>query len=144
MHQFLAEAPTNGFLHCDISQEHILMSKSTHGEWEITGFLDWGDARYGDIHYELSVIHVDHWKCDKELLREFIKGYNAKNPDSDFLFKVSSGFTYRSMVYLLLFEFNCFQNLDSGKGIFCLHPEWKDCSTLQQLAENLWDLTTPH
>lgn len=112
-------------------------------DWEITGFLDWGDARYGDLYYELSVIHVDHWSCDKELLKEFITGYNAKNPDSALSYSLfSDDFAYRSMVYLLLFEFNCFQNLDSRTGIFCLYPEWKKCKTLEELAYNLWDLRT--
>lgn len=127
------------------------MSKGEDGEWSISGFLDWGDAQFGDLHYELSVIHVDHWSCDKELLLEFIMGYNSKDSEVSHLAYnafVSSGhtegsadFVYRAMVYLLLFEFNCFQNLDTGKGIFCLHPEWRDVKTLQELACHLWDLS---
>lgn len=141
MTEFIKSSSADGFLHCDISKEHILMSRVGE-EWKIAGFLDWGDARYGDVHYELSVIYIDSWGCDKELLREFIIGYNTKNPESSLGYAIASDdFAYRSMVYLLLFEFNCFQNLDSGKGVFCIHPEWKECKSLAELAKNLWDLS---
>eukprot|EP01127_Copromyxa_protea_P009043 TRINITY_DN2101_c0_g1_i1.p1 TRINITY_DN2101_c0_g1~~TRINITY_DN2101_c0_g1_i1.p1 ORF type:complete len:236 (+),score=22.42 TRINITY_DN2101_c0_g1_i1:393-1100(+) len=143
MNMFLKSTPSCAFLHCDISKEHVLMSQSGDGTWNITGLLDWGDVRYGDPYYELPVIHVDHWQCDKELLKEFVIGYNTRDPGSALSYSCSpSDFSYRSMVYLLLFEFNCFQNLYTKKGVFCIHPEWKDCKTLEELAMKLWDFTS--
>ena len=38
-------------LHGDITADHVLLSRQTRG-WEITGLIDFGDARVGDSLYE--------------------------------------------------------------------------------------------
>jgi len=133
------------FIHCDIIRDHVLLTKNENGDWRISGLIDLGDARYGDPFYELAALHTNLFLCDREVLARLIEGYTEGMK----LYKDSSedvGFTrwdfcYRAMVYLLLYEFNQFENIPKQRGIFVRFPQYKQLATLEELAVKIWDVS---
>jgi len=45
------------------------------------------------------------------------------------------------MVYLLLYEFNQFENIPKQRGIFVRFPQYKQLATLEELAVKIWDVS---
>jgi Ser/Thr protein kinase RdoA (MazF antagonist) len=138
------------FIHCDVIRDHVLLSKDEDGRWRISGLIDFGDARFGDPFYELSALHTNVFLCDREALASLVLGY-ASSTDMVCLNEqrvgyLRSDFVYRAMVYLLLYEFNQFENLKKQRGVFVKYPDYKELETLSELAEKLWDVAefVPH
>jgi Ser/Thr protein kinase RdoA (MazF antagonist) len=125
------------FMHCDFHRDHVFLEKSEMG-WEISALLDWGDCRFGDPFYELATIHCDLFRCDLGLLKQFLAGYAT---ESNFFQRPD--FVYRSMVNLLLFEWNHWVHKTKPKGIFYFHPEYRELSTFEELANAMWDTDRP-
>lgn len=61
-------------IHADITSDHIL-GDYTAGSWKTLALIDFGDAMIGNLEYELIPVHLDIFKQNKKLLREFIDGY---------------------------------------------------------------------
>lgn len=144
LHNFL-EVDCVRFIHCDVIRDHVLLSKNQDGEWRISGLIDFGDARFGDPFYELAALHTNLFLCDCEALASLVLGY-AAGTDITYTNKPWVGllrpdFVYRAMVYLLLYEFNQFQNLKKQRGIFVRYPHFKDLPTLEDLAKHIWDIS---
>lgn len=134
------------FIHCDIIRDHILLTQNETGEWRISGLIDFGDARFGDPFYELCALHTNLFLCDREALASLVLGYAAGTDmtygNKPWIGLLRPDFVYRAMTYLLLYEFNQFQNLKKQRGIFVRHPEFKELATLEELAESIWDIAT--
>lgn len=140
------EADCIRFIHCDIIRDHILLKKNETGRWKISGLIDFGDARFGDPFYELCALHTNLFLCDREALANLVLGYVAA---TDITYTQSENwkglmrpdFVYRAMVYLLLYEFNQFQNLKKQRGIFVRNPGYKELPNLEELAEKIWSIS---
>lgn len=115
-------------LHTDLFDDHIL-GYFEHGRWHTNGFIDFGDALVGDLHYELIALHIGLFHGDKRLLRAFVQTCRlADIPEEQFVRK--------TMSFALLRQFNVFQQF------FQDHPEALTSTTLEELALFMWgDIT---
>ncbi|MAE71822.1 MAG: hypothetical protein CME06_15295 [Gemmatimonadetes bacterium] len=68
-------------LHADITHEHILLSES-HGDWKISGYLDFGDAFIGPRGYELPAPGLLIMRGEPEPLRALIEASCAAAGES--------------------------------------------------------------
>jgi hygromycin-B 7''-O-kinase len=120
-------APT--LMHGDLNADHVLgVWQANH--WCPTGIIDFGDARVGDVFYELIALHLGLFGCDKRLLRIFLDRYAPgldRSPD----------FVERAMSMTLLHEFAVL------RSVFEQFPEARDIRNLADLAALIWDLTVP-
>ncbi len=114
----------DSFIHADLTQDHLL-GRFQSGRWETWSVIDFGDAMLGNIHYELSALHLDLFDCDIRLLRAFLQAYGLP-PDRDFVRK--------AMVTSLLHQFDVYGHL------FAWKPSLQKSSTLDELAERLWNI----
>jgi Phosphotransferase enzyme family len=77
-------------IHADLTGDHLFgclgaggLSKPTHtlslqptgNEWKTLAIIDWGDARIGNILYELVAVHIDLFQVEKRLLSICIDHY---------------------------------------------------------------------
>jgi len=79
----LASSPY--LIHADLTADHLLgktvpppnpQASSLAGvDWESLAIIDWGDARIGNILYELVALYLDIFKADKHLLTICIQQY---------------------------------------------------------------------
>jgi len=83
------------FIHSDITVENLIGSLNC-GVWEPMTVIDFSDSRLGDPIYELVAIHVDIFKCDKELLYELMMSYGKE------YWQKIKNFSYKAMCYTLL------------------------------------------
>jgi len=81
------------FLHADMTDENLL-GQLQNGIWEPIGLLDFGDSRVGDLIYELIPIHIDIFKCDKNLTMELMKSYGLEIWQKNAKFFVQSHVLY--------------------------------------------------
>jgi len=128
------EACPHAFLHSDLHRSHIFLSKPD-GQWNITGLLDWGDACFGDPFYELATIHAEIFHFDTRLLRAFLDGYSIYSKVYE-----REDFTYRAMVYFILYKFNHWIHKTKHKGLFKLFPEYSKADNWQQIEKGMWTL----
>jgi hypothetical protein len=49
-------------------------------KWKPVSLIDFGDTLVGDTAYELVAIHLALFRCDKELLAEFVKVITLQFP----------------------------------------------------------------
>ena len=112
------------FIHADLTQDHFL-GVFQSGHWRTLAVIDLGDAMLGNIYYELAALHLDLFKCDKRLLMDFLRAYGMP-PDKDFVRK--------AMVTSLLHQFDVYAPLFGWK------PELMESSTLDELAERIWNV----
>jgi hygromycin-B 7''-O-kinase len=116
-------------LHCDMNADHLL--GEFQGErWIPTGIIDFGDAKVGDVFYELAALHLGLFHGDRRLLRIFLLAYGA-----DLLTRPD--FSRRAMQFTLLHEF------DVLGSIFERLPGLREAPTLVDLADQLWNPETP-
>jgi hygromycin-B 7''-O-kinase len=116
-------------LHCDLNADHIL-GYFDGGRWRPTGIIDFGDAKVGDRLYELVAIHIGLFRCDKRLLRVFLRSYGFDEA-------LRRDFVARAMSLTLLHEFDV---LAEVFGMFHAASEIKD---LDELAELMWHPALP-
>ena len=109
-----------------MNADHLLGTLAG-GRWTTSGIIDFGDAKVGDLLYELVALHLGLFRCDKHLLGPFLQAYGfdpARQPD----------FARRAMSFTLLHEFNVLgEILDS-------RPDLAAAPTLEDLADRIWSV----
>ncbi len=114
-------------LDCDLFEDHVL-GFLEQAQWHTTGIIDFGDARVGDWLYEIPVIHIGLFHCDKRLLRTFLTGYGVGIAKAD-----PGQFVRKAMSFTLLHEYDLFVQ------VFRDYPEATRVETMDGLAALLWD-----
>jgi hygromycin-B 7''-O-kinase len=61
-------------IHADLTADHVL-GKTVGSDWHTLAIIDWGDARIGNILYELVALHLDLFKGDVRLLKACLEAY---------------------------------------------------------------------
>ncbi len=87
--QALKTLPTNPaqvFLHCDLTDEHVLLEEKNN-HWKITGLLDFGDLMRGAAVYDLAAPALMLPPHRSDLRRELITGF-GQDISSEQLFAV--------------------------------------------------------
>jgi len=113
-----------GLIHADITRDHIL-GRLEAGRWVTLGLIDFGDARVGNIFYDLAALHIDLFRCDKRLLQAYLDAYGLEDQRQ---------FAHKAMSVALLHEFNIFSLLGE------LYSHYRQNATLSELADILWDV----
>ncbi len=115
-------------IHADLTRDHIL-GKVKDGKWNTLGVIDFGDARVGNLFYELIALHLDLFQGEKQMLRVFLENYG---------FEMSSdkNFTKKAMNMTLLHQFG--ENILTD--LFHRCPHYEQIATLDELAEEIWGL----
>lgn len=106
-------------LHGDLDGTHLLVQNG-----QITGVLDFGDAKLGDPLYDFVTVHVDLFEQDTRLLTEMLRGYGM-NPAKE------KDFKSRLTAYAVLHEWDMVKDL----------PRWavrSGANTLADLGEWMW------
>jgi aminoglycoside phosphotransferase (APT) family kinase protein len=116
-------------IHADITSDHILGERIAD-TWKTKAIIDFGDAMLGNLIYELNAIHLDLFRRNKFLLREFISGYGE-----DIL--TFEEIPLAGIRMTLLHRFPAFGFLENGR----LNPS--NCPNLYDLADQLWNINTP-
>jgi hygromycin-B 7''-O-kinase len=115
-------------VHADLTRDHLL-GYINAGRWRITGLIDFGDARVGNLYYELVALHFDLFQRDKMMLQRFLESYQAEQ-------KILENFPVKAMNMLLLHEFG----VEILHDLFINVPELAEFDTLDSLAECLWSV----
>jgi hygromycin-B 7''-O-kinase len=113
-------------LHGDMNADHLL-GHLQDGRWVASGIIDFGDAKVGDLFYELVALHLGLFRGEKRLLRRFLESYGFEatgQPD----------FARHAMAFTLLHKFNVL-----GES-FEHRPALREIRTLAELADRLWRL----
>jgi hypothetical protein len=108
-------------IHADLTSDHLLGSL-VNGRWQSRAIIDWGDARTGNMLYELVALHLDLFHADKQLLRICLEAYNA----ADF-FRNDFPRKALSMVFLHQFPMPAW-----------VYEPYQGAKSLQELAEGLF------
>jgi hygromycin-B 7''-O-kinase len=61
-------------IHADLTADHVLGRQANH-DFQTLAIIDWGDARVGNILYELVALHMDLFQADRHLLQQCLKAY---------------------------------------------------------------------
>jgi hygromycin-B 7''-O-kinase len=118
-------------LDCDLFEDHVL-GMLEKGHWRTMGIIDFGDARVGTWLYEIPVIHIGLFHCDKRLMRAFLTGYGI-----DISKMKQEEFVLEAMSFTLLHEYDLFIQ------IFLDYPVAKEVETLDELATLIWNFDRP-
>lgn len=108
----------------EITTSRVQPSQIERAEWETLAIIDWGDARVGNILYELVALHTNLFQADKSLLHTCLKNYNL----SDFY---KHDFPHKAMCMVLLHQFPMPVEIYGPNG---------DVQTLHELAARLFDI----
>jgi hypothetical protein len=108
-------------VHADLHGDHVFVR-----DGHLAGIIDWGDALCGDPYYDLPSLFPGTFGGSKPLLRAFLDAYGWP-------VGCESGISFarRAMTMTLLHEFN-----PLGHAM----PPLQDVTTLDELAEILWQL----
>jgi hygromycin-B 7''-O-kinase len=120
---------TPHLIHADLTKDHIL-GELNADRWVTNAIIDFGDAMLGDFTYELIALHLDLFDCDKRLLDAYLHAYGLDEKTCQML-------PIRAMNLTLLHRF------DVLKPICQRFPRVKSVTTLEQLADLLWDTKIP-
>jgi hygromycin-B 7''-O-kinase len=112
-------------LHGDLTVDHVLVVRDD-SKWKLKAVIDYGDAIVGDPMYELVALHLDLFKCNKDLLMEYLSAYGS-------LERIGSKMARKLLSLCLLFPFNIFHDL------FEIDPSASKVSSLGELADRLWN-----
>ncbi len=110
-------------IHADLTADHLL-GRLVNGAWMTQAIIDWGDARTGNLFYELVALHLDLFRSDQDLLRCFLEAYN---PSSFY----QREFARKAFSTVLLHEF------PMPAYVYAPH---QDVSSLQELAARLFGI----
>jgi hygromycin-B 7''-O-kinase len=109
-------------IHADLTADHLL-GQVNQARWVTGGLIDFGDARVGNLYYELPALHLDFFQGDRRLLSAFLEGYGFIPPPD---------FPRRALSFCLLHEFDIFAGPATTLGLL------QNCHTLADLADHLW------
>jgi hygromycin-B 7''-O-kinase len=123
------EAAPRSLIHGDLHGGNIFAVGSP-GRLQPAGIVDFNDAMIGDPHYDLVSLHLKAFRADKALLRVALKAYGWLRDDPDW--------SHRMMALTLVHDYDMIEPVVSA------YPGAFDrASTLEDVAERLWDLGTP-
>jgi hypothetical protein len=124
-------------IHADLTGDHLLgrlaaskkmpakLAQSppvAEADWDSLAIIDWGDARVGNVLYELVALHMDLFQADKHMLRICLEHYGL--PDF-----YQQDFPRKALCMLLLHQF------PMSAQAYAAH---RDAQTLYELAEGLF------
>jgi hypothetical protein len=118
-------------IHADLTGDHLLgrvwssepdFATPSASNWESLAVIDWGDARQGNILYELVALHVDLFQSDLALLKVFLDAYDL--PDF-----YQHDFAHKALCMTLLHQF------PMPKQVY---ESYHDASSLDRLAQQLF------
>jgi hypothetical protein len=123
-------------IHADLTGDHLfgqlvsdapvitsdLDPKQSGSGWESLAIIDWGDARIGNILYELVALHLGLFQADKRLLNICLEAYRL--PDF-----YRQDFPRKALCMVLLHQF------DMPVQVY---THYLHVQTLQELAEELF------
>lgn len=115
----------HGLIHADITGDHIL-GRLEADRWVTLGLIDFGDARIGNVFYDLGALHLDLFRCDQRLLRVYLEAYGLED---------RRAFAHKAMSVALLHEFDLFSVLRR------VNPQALAAATLSDLASEIWGAT---
>jgi hygromycin-B 7''-O-kinase len=114
-------------LHADVTREHVLFARGAGGRWEITGLIDFGDARVGPREYEFAAPGALFLRERADLQRPFLRAYGYREEE---LTRELAG---RLTAFVVLHEFG---NLARYLARFSEPAP----ATLEELESRLWPL----
>ena len=116
-------------VHADLTADHLLgrlippsAGTNVGAGWDSLAIIDWGDARLGNLLYELVALHVDLFAGDSHLLHTCLQSYGM--PEF-----YRHDFPRKALSMLLLHQF------PMPASFYAPHS---DVDTLDQLAEKLY------
>ncbi len=123
-------------IHTDLTGDHLLGRlvsdspaatydldlKQTRYGWESLAVIDWGDARIGNILYELVAVYADLFQADKRLMKICLEAYGL--PDF-----YRQDFRHKALCMLLLHQFPMPASL---------YAPYMHVKTMQELADGLF------
>jgi hygromycin-B 7''-O-kinase len=118
----VAPSPVRRLVHADLHADHLFVAGA-----DLVGVIDWGDALVADPYYELPAMHLDTFGWSKPLLAAFLEGYG---------WEVTADFARRAMSMTLLHRFDVLRGVGQAVDLNAVR-------TLDELADFLWDRTTP-
>jgi len=111
----------------DITREHVMVDR-VGDEWDLVGYVDFGDAMIGPREYELVAPGVEIVRGDGELLRELLlaAGYGDD--------ELNEELRHRLMTCTLVHRYLALEDL------VALIPEARAAISVEQLAETVWPM----
>jgi hygromycin-B 7''-O-kinase len=85
-------------LSADVTDEHILVGQR-EGRWEVTGYIDFGDAMLGHPHYEFAAPGCSIARGSPPLQRAMLRAYGYSDTE------LNGELVMRLMAYTLLHRF---------------------------------------
>ncbi len=122
----MIQADADHFIHADLTCDHLL-GQIVDLRWNTNGLIDFGDAKIGNIFYELAALHLELFACDKRLLGAFLNAYGLN---------WEPAFTTKLMTTALMHQFDVFEPL------FALKPELSRTRSINDMADFLWNIET--
>jgi hygromycin-B 7''-O-kinase len=108
-------------IHADLTADHVL-GRLENDRWQTLAIIDWGDARTGNILYELVALHLDLFQGDCHLLYDCLEAYDLPN-------FYRKDFAHKALSMVLLHQFPM---------PACIYAPHQDARTLSELAERLF------
>lgn len=131
VHAFFARLPPlfePGFrlvlLNADLTDEHVLVSRR-EGRWEVTGYIDFGDAMLGHPHYEFAAPGCSITRGFPCLQQAMLLAYGFAEDQLD------KALADRLMAYTLLHRFITVPELLKSFGL-------PDIARLEDIGGSLW------
>ncbi len=108
-------------IHADLTRDHLL-GRWENGRWTSLALIDFGDARTGDLLYELAALHLDLFAGEPRLLAAFLDAYGLPAAQR-------ADLPRNALATALLHSFNVFAGLPA---------QVLQAETLAELAQNVW------
>ncbi|MCD6291262.1 MAG: aminoglycoside 3'-phosphotransferase/choline kinase family protein [Anaerolineae bacterium] len=109
----------------DITREHVLVSKND-GVWEVTSYVDFGDAMVGHPDYELIAPGLDIARGDRDILQALLLA--AGYPEST----LNEVLRQRLMAYTLMHRYVRLAD------VIAAIPHARNATGLEELAHIIW------
>lgn len=109
-------------IHADLTRDHVL-GRFEGAHWRTLAIIDFGDARTGDLLYELCALHLDCFSADTQLLAAFLDAYGLPSSARENL-------PPKALATALLHQFDVFSGLP--------HELLESAARLEDLAIRLW------
>lgn len=117
---------TPHLIHADLTADHVL-GRLEGGRWNSLALIDFGDAMIGNFYYELVALHLDLFHGEKPLLAAYLDAYGLDE-------QARRQLPIRAMNMALLHRF------DVLEPVFEREPSLREVSTLEELADVLWNV----